>query len=297
MTREFVIIGPGKVGTALGQQLARAGYTPLAVAARKPASAQKAAEAMGAGHATTIPWEITPRAGIVFITTPDSAIAETCETIARHNGFKNGAVVLHCSGSLPSTILNVHNSSSTSAGAFKGSMHPLQSFAGGDIAGNPFDGINMAIEGESTAVETAHDIGNRLGATCFTIKTAAKGLYHASAVVASNYLVTLMEVAFSLLDTAGIDRANAPGLLWPLVRGTLSNIESVGIPEALTGPIARGDTETVESHLKEIAEQQNNVLDIYAHLGRCTIPLAVAKGTITNEQAGTLKKLLDRLTE
>lgn len=294
MTLAFVIVGPGRVGTALGKQLAAvSGYAPHGVAGKTIETVKQSAGLIGAPNATTAPWTITPDADIVFITTPDSSIADVCETISRHNGFKEGAVVLHCSGSEPSTILRVRNSTTV----FRGSMHPLQSIAGGNTGTNPFAGINMAVEGDPKAEERARDIGTALGATVFTINTRAKTLYHAAAVMASNYLVTLMDIAFKLLETAGIDRTDAPDILWPLVQGTLSNIRTVGIPDALTGPIARGDTITVESHLRAMIEQRADILDIYKRLGRHTISIATAKGTITEEQALTLEALLIRPPE
>ncbi|MDY6905901.1 MAG: Rossmann-like and DUF2520 domain-containing protein [Thermodesulfobacteriota bacterium] len=290
MSLSFVIVGPGKLGTALGIQLsATSGYTPLGIAGRTLPSAQAAADQIGAGSATAVPWEVTRNADIVFITTPDGTIADVSENISRHEGFKDGAVVLHCSGSLPSTILNVNN-----ATIAKGSMHPLQSFAGGDSGTNPFAGINMAIEGDPQARDIARQIGSMLGANVFSIKTPAKALYHAAAVVASNYLVTLMDTAFSLLETAGIDRARAGDILRPLVQGTMTNIDTVGIPDALTGPIARGDTTTVADHLREIAVQRKELLNIYSILGCRTIPIAAAKNTINDEQAEALTRMLQK---
>ncbi len=293
MPLAFVIIGPGKLGTALGKQLSLSGYTPVGVAGRTLTTTRKAADIIGAAESTTDPWTVTTRADIVFITTPDGAIVPTCETITHHKGFKEGTVVLHCSGSLQSTILTVGNSDNI----HRGSLHPLQSFAGGELATNPFKGINIAVEGDAIAEKTAHRIGETLGATCFTIKTEAKALYHASAVVASNYLVTLMDIAFSLLETAGIDRGKALDILAPLIEGTYANIKTVGIPDALTGPIARGDTETIVHHLTEMADQKKDLLEIYSRLGHHTIPIAKAKGTITDEQATSLEALLDIIPE
>lgn len=233
-------------------------------------------------------WEITPRADIVFITTPDGAISGTCKEILKHDGFKEGAVVLHCSGSLPSTILSFGGGGDYHVG----SLHPLQSFAALKTDWNPFRGIIAAVEGDPAAAAVAREIAKDLGAVCLEIKTEAKSLYHASAVVASNYLVSLMDLSLRLMATAGITGKNAINVLYPLVKGTLSNIEKVGIPEALTGPISRGDVETVVDHLAEMTKAIPELIPIYKSLGRHTIQLALDKGTLSPEAAEELEKIL-----
>ena len=289
MKPSFAIVGGGRVGTALGLHLARAGYPCVGVACTTRASAQKAAALIGEGVASDTPWEITPTANIVFITTPDSTISHVCEQIDTHKGFAPEAVVLHCSGALPSTILTVTSGKK----AATGSLHPLQSIAGNDPDRNPFAGIVMAVEGTPRAVDTATTIGADLGATCFTIHTEAKMLYHAGAVVASNYLVTLCDAVFVLLEESGIDRNHAFDIIWPLLSGTLENIKTVGIPQALTGPVARGDAPIIKAHLQEIKTRKPDLLPVYRVMGLHTITVALAKGTITEAQAKKLRNVFD----
>jgi predicted short-subunit dehydrogenase-like oxidoreductase (DUF2520 family) len=288
MKPSFVIIGGGKVGTSLGRQLARAGYRPLGVTCQTPASAARAAEMIGAEMASTIPWEITPAADIVFISTPDGVIASVCDAIREHDGFSAGSMVLHCSGALPSTILNIDTESDVAVG----SIHPLQSFAAVDPKVNPFQGIIAAIEGDEKAVRQAREVGEALGATCFLIKTEAKTLYHASAVVASNYLVALVDISLRLLESAGIKRGDGFQVLSPLINGTLTNIGTIGIPDALTGPIARGDTETVATHVQAIYEDAPEIGALYSQLGLLTIGIARDKGTLSAADADAFKQFL-----
>lgn len=288
MKLSFVIVGGGKVGTSLGRQLTAVGYRPFGVTARTLESARKAATIVGTEKVAIDPWEITTGVDVVFITTPDGAIASVCDDIQAHGGFSPGTTVLHCSGSLPSTILNVGNTEDVAVG----SLHPLQSFAAVDPAVNPFKGIVAAIEGQDRAVLVAREAGEALGATCFPIRTEAKTLYHAAAVVASNYLVTLVDVALKFLETAGIGRQDGFQLLSPLINGTLTNIEHVGIPDALTGPIARGDTETVNDHLQAIHKDLPNLEAVYRQLGRCTINIAKDKGTLSENDAAVLRQIL-----
>ncbi len=288
MKPSFIIVGGGKVGTALGRQLALNGYRPLGVASRRLESARKAAKIIGTEAVTAVPWEITPGVDLIFITTPDGMIAPVCDEIRKNQGFSAGSTVLHCSGALPSTILNVGEQS----GVFTGSIHPLQSFAAVDPSGNPFSGIMAAVEGDAQAVRVAREVGETLGAVCFLIKTEAKTQYHAAAVVASNYLVTLMNIALRLLAAAGIEQGEAFAVLSPLIQGTLTNIQTVGVPEALTGPIARGDSETVARHVRAVGRDNRELGALYRQLGLATIPLAREKGTLSAEKEAALRKIL-----
>ena len=288
MKPSFAIVGCGKVGTSLGWFLSKRGYPLVGIATRHRETAESAASLVGTDVFSDKPWEVTPRADIVFITTPDGAISSTCEDILKQGGFKENAVVLHCSGSLPSTILSFGET----GGYHIGSLHPLQSFASLKTDLNPFRGIIAAVEGDAAATSVARDIAKDLGAVCLEIRTEAKSLYHASAVVASNYLVSLMDLSLRLMATAGITGKDAIGVLYPLVKGTLGNIEKVGIPEALTGPISRGDVETVADHLKEMSGKTPELIPIYKSLGLHTIQLALDKGTLSEDKAEELKGLL-----
>ena len=288
MKPSFSIVGCGKVGTSLGWFLSKRGYPLTGVSARSLDTAESAAKLAGTDRFSDKPREITLEADIVFITTPDGAIADTCREIADHGAFKKNAVVLHCSGSLPSTIL----SAGKHGNFHSGSLHPLQSFAAFKTDLNPFRGIIAAVEGEPAAIAVARDIASDLGAVVLEIKTEAKALYHASAVVASNYLVSLMDLSLRLMAAAGITGKDALRVLSPLIDGTLGNIKKVGIPDALTGPISRGDSETVTDHLNEMERTTPDLISLYKSLGQHTVQLALDKGTLSQEDAEKLRALL-----
>lgn len=290
MKPSFAVVGCGKVGTALAIYLNAAGYRAAGVASISLASAKQTARTIGSDRFGDRPWEITPSAEVVFITTPDGAIADTCEALSRNRGFAPGSVVLHCSGALPSTIL----SAAKTCGAHIGSMHPLQSFASKDYTANPFQGIIISLEGEDRAIETAASASADLGGTCVTIRTQDKTLYHAAAVTASNYLVALLDLALELIGAAGVPAPDRFAVLKPLIEGTLSNIGAVGIPDALTGPIVRGDVETVTRHIEEIERKTPELLDIYKALGFHTVGVAQARGTLSEAAVRQLKALLEK---
>ena len=200
MKPTFAIVGCGKVGVTLARHLGAAGYRPAAFASRAKASARAAAEAAGGGRVCREAWEATADADVVFITTPDGLIGTVAQALADHSGVKPGAVVLHCSGALASTVLAPLGGS----GAHAGSLHPLQSFAAPVLAHNPFKGIVLAAEGDDTALALCREVAGALEAEFLTLETDNKVLYHAAAVVASNYLVTLLAVATRLLEGSGI---------------------------------------------------------------------------------------------
>lgn len=284
----IVIVGCGRVGTALGRLLGKAGYPIEGVITRSAPTARKAAALVGAKAFSDRPIPLCRQGAIVFITTPDDAIKKTCDGIAAREGFQQGAVVIHCSGALSSKIL----ASAGQCGAVGACLHPLQSLASAEQAERILPGSYCAIEGQGGALRVVARLVKDLGGIAVEIKPEAKALYHAAAVVASNYLVALLDVALELDRVAGIAPDAAFKALMPLIQGTLENIGSVGIPEALTGPIARGDIQTVAGHLEAMSKQAPDVLVLYKVLGCRTVALARAKGTLDEEVAQGLLDLL-----
>lgn len=291
MKATFAIIGCGRAGLAFAKNLIAAGYAPAGFASRSIGSAIRVADLTGfTGIVSTKPWEVTEDADIVLLTTPDGVIRQTAEEMAAHGHgrIKKDAVVFHCSGALSSTELTAL----AHAGAKTGSIHPLQSFGSGNAVKNPFKGIMMGIEGDPAAVERAWVMANDLGATPFEIDTAGKMLYHASAVVASNYLVTLMKCAMDLLGTSGVPTEKCFDILKPLITGTLGNIENSGAVEALTGPIVRGDAAIVRAHIAAIHRDAAQLLPLYQLLGKYTVEIAVERSSITDEAKRELLRIL-----
>ena len=284
----FAIVGCGRLGTAIAKHLMDAGYPLVGLASRSLSSAKETAELINVDCYGEPIWEMTKSADVVFVTTPDGIISDAFKTLVQNRGFKAGAIVLHCSGAHPSTILAPADTTDLHIG----SMHPLQSFASKTISGNPFDGIIISVEGSNAAVAAATEMAQDLGAVCLPLATKGKTLYHASAVVASNYLVALMQMALKFMESADIPADRAFDVLKPLVNGTLSNIEKNGVADALTGPIARGDVETVQRHVTSILAQTPEFIDLYKMLGRYTVGIAEKKETLSKEQEKKLRKIL-----
>lgn len=283
----FAIVGAGKVGTALAKLLSDAGYEFAGAASRSIQSAEAACRFVGTGQASADAAALTCQAGLVFITTPDDAIGSVCERLVEENAFMPGSIVAHCSGALPSTVLE----SARTNGAHVGSMHPLQSFATIEQAVNLLPGSYCCIEGDPEAVRVLEQVAIALRAKVMVIPTESKTLYHAAAVMACNYLVALQNAALKLGQAAGIGRAEGLRALLPLIKGTVNNLEKVGIPQALTGPVARGDVETVRRHMEAIGAQAPELLPLYKLLGREAVEVALAKGTLNEDRAAELMEL------
>lgn len=277
-------IGAGTTGTALAVRLAQNGYQIIAVSSRSLTSAEKLAGRTSGCQVYKAAQEVADVAQFVFITTPDDVITR----IAAETKWHNGQGVVHCSGAHSVDILEPAKRQGTNTGCF----HPLQTFASVDQAIENIPGSTFAIEAEESLLPTLKDMAAALEGEWVILKAGDKVLYHAAAVFACNYLVTLVKLATDFWQTFEIPPSQATKALMPLLRGTLSNIEKVGLPNCLTGPIARGDLGTISRHLESLEKQAPPLLSIYKELGQQTIPIALAKGSINSQRGEELKALL-----
>lgn len=286
--QKFSVIGCGRVGICLATFLFKKNYEPAGFFSKSMTSARAARAAAGCGTVFDSAADCARAGDIVFITTPDGVIKGVCEDLAGQDAFGPKTMVFHLSGAHSSAIL----ARAKQSGAVVGSIHPLQSFAPYEPGqANPFEKINISVEGDPDAVSQGKDIAAALGAQAFAIPTESKTLYHASAVVASNYLVTLVKFALTLLMETGLREDPAFDILSPLIQGTLSNINSRGCNQALTGPVARGDHDTVSRHLADIDDKTPEFSALYRILGAHTLDIAGAGNGLSKEA----KKILTGL--
>jgi predicted short-subunit dehydrogenase-like oxidoreductase (DUF2520 family) len=278
-------IGAGITGTALSVRLAQKDYQVIAVASKSLSSAKKFESRIQGCHSYETLQEVADHAQFVFITTPDDVIATVVSNIKWHKG----QYVVHCSGAHSTDILEA----AQKCGAYTGCFHPLQTFAGIEQAIENIPGSTFAIEAEAPLSNILKEMAAAMNGNCVELQAGDKVLYHTAAVIACNYLVTLVKLATDLWSEFGTSRAQAVKALMPLLQGTLSNIERVGLPDCLTGPIARGDMGTIEKHLRALEEKAPSLLSSYRELGLQTISIAVAKGKIDTERAEALKTLLN----
>jgi predicted short-subunit dehydrogenase-like oxidoreductase (DUF2520 family) len=278
-------IGAGVVGATLARALQRAGYTVTAVASRSFSSAQRLADAVPGCRAYADAQSVADASDVVFITTGDQAIVEVGGSLR----WRPGQTVAHTSGVATSEEL----SAAKQAGAYVASFHPLQTFAEPEQALANLPGTTFAIEGELLAVERLKLIAESLGGHWIVLRAEDKALYHVAAVMVSNYTVALVSAATDLWRTFGVRQDVALEALLPLLKGTVDNIETQGLPDALTGPVARGDIATVQAHLDALEERSPTLVSVYRQLALQTIPVARAKGSLTTAAADALYRALE----
>ncbi len=283
--RSLAFIGAGTVGSALAISLTERGYTVAAVASRRLASSRRLGERLPGTAVYEAPQSAAGAASLVFLTVPDDAIA----TVAGELQWRPGQAVVHCSGSLSLDVLDAPRRQ----GATVGAIHPLQTFASVENAIQNLHGSTFAIETEDPELRSELEgIALALEGHAIRLGPGDKVLYHASAVLACNYLVTLVKLAADLWQDFGVPSDQSIPALMPLLRGTLSNLEKVGLPNCLTGPIARGDVGTVRKHIAALAVQHPGILQTYRDLGRQTVPIALAKGRLNEAAAASLQQIL-----
>ena len=277
-------IGAGTTGTALAVRLSEKAWPVVAVSSRTLSSAQKLAGLLPNCRAYHTSQELADVAEMVFITTRDDVIAQVCSEVHWHRGQS----ILHCSGAHSVDILEP----AKKLGAAVGSFHPLQTFADVARAVSNLPGSTFGLEAEEPLLSTLKELASLLDGDWVALKPGDKVLYHAAAVFACNYLVTLVKLALDLWKDFGVSSKEATGALLPLLRGTLNNIDSIGLPNCLTGPVARGDLGTIDRHLKALDAEHSYLLTAYKELGLQTIPIAVAKGRVNEQKAEEMRALL-----
>ncbi len=293
--KTVAIIGAGRVGGAIGRLLALAGYTVTAVATRHRVTAEKARAFIGSGEPLTDAIKAASLADIIFITTPDGAIKSICETIAAGGGFRSGALVVHTSGAQTLDLMH----SAIPAGACRAVLHPLQSIPTMELGVANIPGSYFRIDADPEALAISRELVKALGGIELVMPKwgsdrESAALYHAGAVAVSNFFVALVDFGLRYYQALGADKQEALKAVLPLIRGTLANIETAGIPDALTGPIMRGDVRTVQGHIEAMKVRAPELLPLYRELARHTVMVAQDKNSITPQTAADIQKLMDQ---
>jgi len=279
-------IGVGKVGTALATTLFKGGYPVVAVANKNISPSDKLIDLVPGCHVFKTAQEVANTADHVFITTPDDSILKVASEII----WRPEQNVVHCSGAASIDILEAAKKS----GAMVGSFHPCQAFASVDQAIKNLPGSTFAIEAQGPLLDTLKEMASTIGCDWIILKPGNKALYHAAAVFASNYFVTLLKVATDLFKNFDVPTTQSIKVLMPLIQGNIKNINTIGLPSCLTGPIARGDISTIEKHIFALKEKEPSILKLYVELGLKTIPIALEKGTLDEKVSEALQTLLKK---
>ena len=273
MNSTLNIVGCGKLGRTLARLWTdKQSLSVQDIVSRSAASAQSAASFIGAGRAVDGIAAMRV-ADIWMIATPDEQIAACTAAIAKTGRIAPGTIVFHCSGALSAVELNAVKQ----AGASVASVHPVASFAEPQQMLARFPGTWCCIEGDAAAVKVLTAAFSAIGGKVIAIDGNCKLIYHAAAVFASNYLVTVLEAAVQAYELAGIPRDTALKIMQPLVQGSAENVFRLGTAAALTGPIARGDIDLVKRQHAALAVQDASIAGLYRELAQATAKLAGRK--------------------
>ncbi len=271
------ILGAGHVGTALSIIFKRVGLDVF-IASRHLESVRKAAK-VSYGK-VCMPEEVVG-ADIVFLTVPDSEIVNAAERIKKFLSEKQ--IVVHTSGAFSSDIIGFLPS-------HVASLHPLKSFADPVSSANSIEGTLFTFEGDSRAKSVLEDLVKKIGGKFVEIDRENKILYHLAAVLTANYTVSLVNVSVNILRSIGFSEKNAEFALANLLNGVVRNIKNKGVVASLTGPIERGDAETIKEHLKAIKDPL--VKNIYIFLAFATLNVAKQKG-LSKKKFDDIRKVLN----
>jgi len=271
----IAIVGPGRLGTTLVQRLADAGYPIAEIIVRNHSrslpSARKLARGVGARLVTAPASRL--HADVIWFCVPDAEVTEAAASLAKRNW--RGKIAFHSSGVLTSDALR----SLKKMGGAIASVHPLMTF----VAGSTPDlrGVSFAIEGDILATRAARKIVRDLGGEGVAIKKKDKAAYHAFATMICPLLVSLLAASEAAAASAGISSSKALRRMMPIIRQTLENYLKLGSAAAFSGPIVRGDAETIRQHLRALAKTPA-AKDAY---------LALARAALEYLPSGNQKKL------
>lgn len=278
------IVGAGAVGTALGVGLSRAGWPVHAVASRDPARRERFTGLVEGARGFAEAQALAEEVELIILAVPDDAIPGVVAGLRMYSG----QAIVHTSGALGADVLTPAMAAGTQAGAF----HPLVAFADLERALAALRGATVAIEGDDQLAALLADMAERLGARAVRLAPGSKAAYHAAAVLAAGGFVALLDAITELGGVAGLDEAGALDIYGPLIEGTLGNARALGVREALTGPMTRGDVGTLRAHLEAMAAHAPGALELYVAAARREVALAEGRGALAPATAETMRRML-----
>jgi len=278
-------IGAGNVGGSLAVAMSNAGYPVTAVGSRAFASAQTFAGRISDCTAYENIQEVADRADFVFISTSDDAIKIVCDQVS----WREGQGVAHCSGAASVDLLQP----AVDQGAVAGAFHPLQAFNSVENGVKAIPGVTFGIEGNDAIQSYLRGIASDIKGIPISLRPQDKVLYHVSGVLMGNLLAVLASVAASMWEKFDHTRDEGVRALSPMMPAVSSNLDSVGVPQAVAGPYVRGDIGTVRKHLEAVSSSAPEYLALYIELALVGLPFAVEKGALAPERSQEIKELLE----
>ena len=288
-------IGAGNVGSTLCRLLSP--HVQInQIINRTDGSAGQAVKFIGAGEAVRIndqSYAGLRCADIWMLTCPDDQLQCVGDALLSSGALQSGNILFHCSGATSSTIFT----KAGEMGVKVASLHPVHSFANPKSSLYSFAGTTCAIEGDIAATLGLSRLFEKIGASLFSIDSDKKSLYHASTVMACNNLVSLLELSKLMLNQSGVDSKNPHNPLQVLVQKTLNNYFDTDAQSALTGPISRGDVNTIKAHLTALHGAPTAWQQVYAGLGSIAVDISATQGKASSEDLEKISELLKAATK
>lgn len=283
------VIGAGRVGTVLATALRAAGHEIVAAAGESDASRTRI-ETMLPGVPVAKPTAVARGCDVLLLTVPDDMLGNVVESLAGAGVLRPGQFVVHTSGRHGLAVL----APAVALGARPVALHPALTFTGTDVDLPRLAGCVFGVTAPAAEQELAERLVGDLGGRIMWVPEERRSLYHAALAHGANHLVTLVSQAMEMLAAAGVQDAGVSpaDTLRPLLEAALSNALTYG-DAALTGPIVRGDVETVRAHLRELAGATPQDLPSYVAMARATVGRALADGRLEGRRATAILTLLD----
>ena len=278
------IVGAGAVGSALGAALARAGWPVVAVASRDPERRERFQRLVPGARAFAEATAVLDEAELIILAVPDDAIAGLAAELRMYGG----QAMVHTSGALGAEVLEPARAAGSQIGAF----HPLVAFAETERAIAALHGATVAIEGDEQLATLLARMAEALGATAVRLLPGTKAAYHAAAVLAAGGFVALLDAIAELGRVAGLDEAGALSIYGDLIEQTLGNARALGIANALTGPVTRGDVGTLARHIETLRRHAPAALPLYRAAGEREVALAEKRGALAQNRAAEMRRTL-----
>jgi predicted short-subunit dehydrogenase-like oxidoreductase (DUF2520 family) len=264
------VAGAGPVATALAGAMRLGGVPVLGLWARRAPAARAAGSAAGVAAFSSAPPDVLLEAEVVVLAVRDAAVHEVAVMLVGTGLVNKRHVLLHCAGAASAEELL--GGVADRVGGI-GTLHPLSAIADGRTAMRALKGTVFGIEGNDPGRRAAEQLVSAIGGHVLALNSTQMATYHCAAALASNYVVATLDAAAAVLTGAGISAADAAQALVPLAEGALGNVRAKGTTDGLTGPVRRGDAQTVQRHLEALRDKPE-LAEIYRALARRAVEIA-----------------------
>ena len=265
--------------------LSRAGYPVVAIASRSFGSARELADLLPDALAFQSTQEVADRSDVLFVTTPDDAMAQVASDIQ----WRPGQGVVHCSGVASLDVFE----KAVAEGAVPGAIHPMQAVSSIENGVESFPGTTFGIEAAGDMRRYLGEVAEAIGGNPLFLRAEDKAMYHLTGVLMGNLLTALGAVSSQLWETFGFTRADGVKALAPMMRQVSVNLDRSGLPAAIAGPYVRGDVGTVRKHLDVLRERAPQYLPLYCELALAGLPFAQERGPIDDVRAAEIRGMLE----